>query len=524
MKSPASRAVGLSSGGGQGILADVTRDSDVAFPAGLLFIALLTCITTAGCRPNTEDFVRVRSSRVALRNVSVVDGTGSPVKDNQTVVIDHGRIAAAGPAGETPVPPDAQTLDLAGYTVIPGLVGMHDHLFYAADGGRQYISLPRSFAHLYLAAGVTSLRTAGAIELQKDIAIKREIDEGREVGPKIHLSSPYLGAAPDIATLVRLIDTAADAGVTSLKAYTTLRRDELAAVIGVAHRRGLTVTGHLCAVGFREAASLGIDSLEHGLLVDTEFHPGKVDDQCPSWAVTASELAGVNIDSEPIQETIRQLVSRRVAITSTLAVFESFFPVPASIDPRVALLLTRSARRDFEREVTRHRADERQFTGWQLLLHTEMAFERSFVRAGGRLMAGADPTGWGGVLAGLADQRNIELLVEAGFSPEEAIQIATANGADSLGQSAKIGTVTPGKQADLVVLRGQLASDIRSIRNVEIVFKDGVGFDSAALMRAEHGKIGLTNWRLWLFAGIFTVLLLLLYFHARLTGSRSSRR
>ena len=190
--------------------------------SSLVFIALLTCLATAGCGPNTEDFVRVRSSRIALRHVSVVDGTGSPAKDNQTVVIDQGRIAAAGPAGETLVPPDAQTLDL-----------------------------------------------------QKDIDIKREIDEGREVGPKIHLSSPYLHASPDIATLVRLIDTVADAGVTSLK---------------------------------------------------------------------------------------------------------------------------------------------------------------------------------------------------------------------------------------------------------EIVFKDGVGFDSAALMRAEHGKIGLTNWRLWLFAGIFTVLLLLLYGHARLTGSRSSRR
>jgi imidazolonepropionase-like amidohydrolase len=438
-------------------------------------------------------------------------------------VIDDGRIAAAGPASQTPVPADAQVLELQGYTVIPGLVGMHDHLFYAADGGRQYVSLPRSFAHLYLAAGVTSLRTAGTIELQKDVDIKREIDEGREVGPKIHLSSPYLNAAPDIATLVRLIDTLADAGITSFKAYTTLRRDELAAAIGAAHRRGLTVTGHLCAVGFREAASLGIDNLEHGLIVDTEFHRERVEDQCPDWAVTASELAGVNIDSEPIQETIRQLVNRRVAITSTLAVFETFAPVPESIDPRVDLLFTRGARRDFEREVQRLRAAEAQFTGWRLLLHTEMAFERSFVKAGGRLMAGADPTGWGGVLAGLADQRNVELLVEAGFTPEQAIQIASANGADFLGQSANIGTVTPGKQADLVVIRGNLASDIRNIHNVEIVFKDGVGYDSAALMQAERGNIGLTN-RLWIFAGIFTVTLLLLYVLARLTGSRTPRQ
>ena len=121
------------------------------------------------------------------------------------------------------------------------------------------------------------------------------------------------------------------------------------------------------------------------------------------------------------------------------------------------------------------------------------------------------------------DQRNVELLVEAGFTPEEAIQIATANGADFLRESATIGTVMPGKLADLVVIRGSLASDIRNIRNVEIVFKDGVGYDSAALMRAERGKVGLTN-RLWIFAGIFAVTMLLLYVHARLTRSGSSRK
>jgi imidazolonepropionase-like amidohydrolase len=502
----------------------VTRDCDVLVPTGVVCVTFLTCVWVVGCRPAPGRFVRVQSSRTALKNVSVVDGTGSPVKHDQTVVIDHGRIAAAGPASQVSVPPDAQVLDLQGDTVIPGLVGMHDHLFYAMDGGRLNVSLPRSFAHLYLAAGVTSLRTTGTNELQKDIDIKREIDEGREVGPKIHLSSPYLNASPDIATLARSIDTWADAGVTSLKAYTTLRRDELAAAIGVAHRRGLTVTGHLCAVGFREAASLGIDNLEHGLVVDTEFHPGKIEDQCPSWGVILSELAGVDIDSEPIQETIRQLVSRHVAITSTLAILEAFAPLPGSIDPRVDGLLTGSARRYFERGLQEHSADGGQFSDWQLILHTEMAFERSFVKAGGRLMAGADPTGWGGVVAGLADQRNVELLVAAGFTAEEAIQIASANGADFLGQSAKIGTVTPGKQADLVVIRGNLVSNIRNIRNVEVVFKDGIGYDSAALMQAERGNIGEMNWRPWVFAGIVSVTFLLMYVHARRARSRSSRK
>ena len=243
----------------------------------------------------------------------------------------------------------------------------------------------------------------------------------------------------------------------------------------------------------------------------------------PELGRQRQRAAGVNIDSEPIQETIRQLVSRRVAITSTLAVFESFFPVPASIDPRGALLLTRSARRDFEREVTNAgpRGTSSRVGSYFSTPSWRSSAASSAPAAG--LMGRRRSHGMGRRPCGLADQRNIELLVEAGFSPEAAIQIATANGADSLGQSAKIGTVTPGKQADLVVLRGKLASDIRNIRNVEIVFKDGVGFDSAALMRAEHGKIGLTNWRLWLFAGIFTVLLLLLYV-TRANGIAVSRR
>jgi hypothetical protein len=132
-----------------------------------------------------------------------------------------------------------------------------------------------------------------------------------------------------------------------------------------------------------------------------------------------------------------------------------------------------------------------------------MAFERRFVEAGGLLMAGADPTGWGGVLAGFANHRNIELLVEAGLRPEQAIQIATANGAMFLGESERIGTVEAGKQADLVVVRGNPAAQISDIRNVELVFKDGVGYDAAQLVESEHGNLGTRSWMWW--AAVVTV-------------------
>jgi hypothetical protein len=126
----------------------------------------------------------------------------------------------------------------------------------------------------------------------------------------------------------------------------------------------------------------------------------------------------------------------------------------------------------------------------QALLQKEMKFEREFVAAGGLLMAGCDPTGDGHTLAGLGDQRNIELLAEAGFTPIEAIHIATENGAEFLGESNRIGTIAPGKQADLVLLSGDLAKDITTIERPELVFKAGVAYDSNAIYQSLRGKVG----------------------------------
>ena len=119
-----------------------------------------------------------------------------------------------------------------------------------------------------------------------------------------------------------------------------------------------------------------------------------------------------------------------------------------------------------------------------------MEFQYSFAKAGGLLVAGVDPTGNGGALPGFGDLRNIELLVEAGFTPEEAIQISTSNGAQLLGESERIGTLAVGKQADLVVIRGNPAAEVSDILNVETVFKDGIGYDSAKLIDSVRGAVG----------------------------------
>lgn len=488
-------------------------------------IAVATLMSAAGfgwaqaAAPHTGDqpwqvpaalqpFVQLDDPVIVLEHVRVIDGTGAPARDDQEVVIDHGRIGFAGlQVAAPPAPPQAKVLDMTGKTVFPGLVGMHEHLFYPLpDGGRGllplYGEMGDSAPRLYLAGGVTAARTAGSIEPYTDISLKQEIDSGKMPGPKLFLTGPYLEGAPAIGpqlhTLTgpedaaRLVDYWATEGMTSFKGYMHITPAELKAAIDHAHAHGLKVTGHLCAVGFQEAASLGIDNLEHGLAVDTEFYSKKQEGVCPGQRAPQEELAKMDVEGPQIQKTIRDLIEHHVAITSTLAIFESFVPnrppMSEAMRARASLLpeawgsyvTTRAA-------IAEHAGD----STWTRLLKMEMQFEHDFAQQGGLLMAGCDPTGYGGVLPGFGDQRNLELLVEAGFTPEEAIHIATENGAEWLGQASRFGTIAPLKAADLVVVDGDPATHISDVEKVEIVFKDGVGYDPQKLLDSVQGRMGL---------------------------------
>jgi hypothetical protein len=316
-------------------------------------------------------------------------------------------------------------------------------------------------------------------------------------GPKLYITGPYLegkGAftpqmheLADAADASKTVNFWADQGVTSFKAYMNITRAELKAAVEAAHQRGIKVTGHLCSIGFREAAALGIDNLEHGLLVDTEFHPGKQPDVCPPN--TRNEVATLELNSPPAREMIADLVAHHVAITSTLAVFEAFDGSRPPVEQRFLDAVTQEAAVNYPSSRARARggADSAAVAA----LKKELEFEYAFVKAGGLLISGADPTGNGGALAGFADQRNIELLVEGGFTPVEAIQIATANGAKYLGELDRFGTVTPGKQADLVVINGNPAARIADIRNVKLVFRNGVAYDAGKLLDSVKGQAGM---------------------------------
>ena len=468
---------------------------------------LLPCLCWPQERPklsqNVRAFVKEDASVLALLHVRVIDGTGSAPRADQLIVVVEGKIAAMGDAATTKVPAGAKVLDLPGRAVIPGLVGMHDHMYYPSPGGVPplYPEHASSFPLLYLAGGVTSIRTAGSVEPYADLELKRAIDAGIMAGPRLHVTGPYLEGQGSFALQMHQLKDAEDArrtvefwiaqGVTSFKAYMNITPEELSTAVSAAHAGGIKVTGHLCSIGFKEAAALGIDDLEHGLIVDTEFFPGKKPGVCPSDPSEAEKaLLAQNVKAAPLQEMIRDLIAHHVAITSTLPVFETFVPNRAPLDARILDAMFPEARIAYLRRRSRI-SDEAAKSDWPALFKKELEFEREFAKQGGVLLAGLDPTGYGGVIAGYGDQREVELLVEAGFTPVEAIHIATSNGAEFLGELEKIGTLAPGKLADIVVIQGDPSANIKDIEKVELVFKDGVGYDPAKLIESTRGQVGL---------------------------------
>ena len=461
---------------------------------------LLAVSSVAARRPQltaaARQFVSVDTSIVALTHARIIDGTGAPARESQTLIIRDGSIAALGDDGKVAIPAGALTMDLTGKSVIPGMVQVHEHLFYPTGPG-MYGNLAVSFSRLYLAGGVTSMRTGGNMNGYGDIAIKRLIDADSLAGPWIDATAPYLEGRglgliqvrelKDAADATREVNFWADEGATSFKTYMHITRAELAAVIKAAHARGFKVTGHLCSVTFHEAAELGIDNLEHGFFPATDFVAGKKPDECPGQGVGQASIAALDPNSDAVRALIAELVKKKVALTSTLTVFETMTPgqpIPRGLD-----VLDPQLKDQFTQRYTATQQNSKSVM--VALFPKARALEIAFVRAGGTLLAGTDPTGGGGVIPGYSDQRQLELLVESGLTPLEAIKVGTLNGATFLGRASKVGSIAVGKQADLVVLNGNPAARIADLENVEVVFKQGIGYDPAKLIASVKGKVGL---------------------------------
>jgi hypothetical protein len=475
--------------------------------SGWLLLAV-TVVAQIQKSSDVTEFISINAPVFVLNHVRVVDGTGAPAKQDQAVVIANGKIESIGAAESLKAPAGAQVLDRSGYTVIPGLVGMHNHLYYTnsfavqlaggklGEPGLFIAEIPYTAPRLYLAAGVTTMRTTGSLEPYTDLKVKSRIEAGAMPGPSIDATAPYLEGSPTRFAQMheltgsddakRTVDYWAAEGMTSYKAYMNITRDELGTAIREAHALHLKLTGHLCSVTWPEAIALGIDDFEHGpVFTDSEFVSDKKPDVCPD-SLERSWLKE-DINGTQVQALIHNLISHHVAVTSTLPVFEAGVAGRPKLESRTLDAMSDESARSYLTARARLSPD----SPMAALLRKEMDFEVAFVQAGGLLLAGPDPTGNGGTLPGFGDQREVELLVEAGFTPLQAIHIATENGAVFLGRQDRIGTLAAGKQADLVLIKGDPSKNISDIENVETVFKAGVGFDSKKLIDSVRGQVGI---------------------------------
>lgn len=446
---------------------------------------------------NVQKFIAVDTAAVAITGVTLIDGTGNaPIRD-QTVVFRDGIIEAVGTAEEVTLPEDALILDGTGKTVIPGLVMMHEHIFYSMPF-ESWFSIGQmtfTFPRLYLAGGVTTMRTAGSIQPETDLNLKKWIDAGKMAGPRMDVTSPFieregyeiaeLGFVNSPEEVRKMVRFWADRGVTSFKLYNHITREDLKVCVEEAHKLGLKVTGHLCSVTYKEASELGIDNLEHGFMVSSDFMADKQEDFCdPFRAREALRMTEAN--SPDAAELIDILVKNKTAITTTPVVFEPYTEkevIPGGGEKALASQVFDRVKKQYDRMQNRDSASIAMF-------RKNMEWLKAFHDKGGHLMAGTDPTGAGRTVAGYANQRTLEILVENNFPIGEAISIATLNGAKYLGLDNKTGTIEKGKWADLILIEGDLETDIHNIRNMEIVFKKGVGFDSAKLFQSVEGKVG----------------------------------
>lgn len=467
-----------------------------ALTAGMLVLAG----PLAAQRPFLSDqvkqrFVAIDTAVIAITGVTVIDGRGGPAARGQTVVIRDGRIADLG-AGIA-IPAGAYRIDGSGKTLIPGIVGMHDHMFYTAAGGfanQMSFTAPK----LYLASGVTTVRTTGGRSPYADINLRKVVDSGLAPGPRIHVTTPYLTGgefagsmfatdSPEAAR--RFVAYWASEGVSWVKFYTDVSRATMKAAIEEAHRHGMKTTGHLCSVTFSEAMDLGLDDFAHGAITATDFVAGKEPDKCPTNALRVSDSLASG-DNPVAKALIAKMVKKGVSMTTTMPIYEALYPHRPVTDERSLELMAPPVRAAYV--ANRQFIDSTSnyvFTtaGFSRLL----SFDKAFYAAGGLLGNGVDPTGNGGALPGFGDQRGYELLREAGLTTEQAVQVVTLNGAKILGVAKDLGSVEKGKTADLVLLDGDLAAEPSVIRKVVTVFKGGVGYDPKRLIDAVRGRVGI---------------------------------
>lgn len=469
-------------------------------PRLLTLLALLSLGTAQAQAPasDTERYTLFHAPVTLLRNAQLFDGTAQPPRTHMSVLIRDGRIAEVKPDAELKAPAGALVQDLKGGALMPGFVLLHEHLFYPTERG-SYGAFFQSFPLLYLAGGVTTLRTAGSMSPYADLNTWKDIRDGKAPGPDLDVTAPFLnGIQAFVAQVPRLVDAEdavrqvgywADVGATSYKGYMHLTREQLDAIVKAAHERKAKVTAHLCAVTYSEATAMGIDNLEHGFFAASDFVGGKQPDACPSGDAVPRSLDALAVDDPRMAALQRQMIERKVALTSTLTIFETFSQ-GRPMAPAGALDLLMPQLR--EQYVARYTAIQRGGpNAYGRVFPKNMAWEKQFHDAGGLLVAGTDPTGYGGVVPGYSSLRQFELLREAGFDAATTVKVMTANGARYLGREADIGRVAPGLRADLIAFAAPLDAAGPALPEVAWTMKAGRAWDRARILHAWKGQVGL---------------------------------
>jgi len=448
---------------------------------------------------NNKRFVAFQQESFAITNVTLIDGTGTVPQIAMTVVVKGGKITDIGPSNKLSVPAGATVIDAKGKTLIPGFVMLHEHIFYTKMFENEFnvVNMTNTFPRMYLAGGVTTMRTAGSISPHTDLNINRMIKDGKMIGPKMDVTGPFIERAsefriPQLPVLPNeqqagaTVDYWADQGSTSFKVYMHVTKNDLTQVVQRAHAHAMKVTGHLCSVTYNEASEIGIDNLEHGFMASSDFVADKKSDLCDAFKQRSSLLA-LNKDDERMTNLMKALIQRGTTVTTTPAVFAPSTDYEMVLGGGEAALhpdVQKELKARYDRAVGKDSSARK-------LFEKELYWIKKFHDMGGKLVVGTDPTGAGRTIAGYSNLWSLEILVKAGFTLQQAVMLCSLKGAEYLKRDKDVGSVEKGKAADFILIDGDLTANVNNIRKIQWVFKDGVGFDSKTIFDSVNGKVGL---------------------------------
>jgi len=422
---------------------------------------------------------------VAFTGATLFDPVTVSLRRDVTVVVRGNRIVDVGAAGAVEVPQDARRIDARGRTMLPGLWDMHAH---ASD-----VDGP-----LNIAAGVTSIRDL-ANTPEELLARERRWNAGETIGPRIVRAGfidgpgPFAGPTQALAATAEevrtWVDWYAERGYEQIKLYSSLKPELVPVAVGRARSHGLRVSGHIPAgMRARDAVAAGYDEIQHINMIVLNFLSDTLDTRNPTrFTEPGRYAADLDPASDSVQAFLRLLRERHVAVDPTLATFEGMYTArPGQMstgDARMAPQLPAQVRRGLltgglpapDDLGTRYRASYRRM----------LDLVRAMYEAGVTIVAGTDCT------AGFCLHRELELYVEAGIPAADVLRIATLGAATLTGRADQLGSVAPGKLADLVLVDGDPLTDMTALRRVSLVMKDGVLYDPAAV----HRSIGVVPWQ-----------------------------